>query len=114
VTVHHIDSGIADGRTLCCLRPTAVLPLGDTVTSTERLVSCDGSRPAPDERVCDECGGRNVTWWADSDRWNQVTAALPTGRWSILCPSCFVRLWETATGLTAVWHLVPENIKAER
>ena len=109
MTVHHIDGS---RHTLCCGRSTAALPMADYVSSTRSNATCDGSRPAQDERVCDECGGRNVVWWADSDRWNLATASLPTARGAILCPPCFVRLWEEATGLTAVWRMVPEHIKA--
>jgi hypothetical protein len=45
----------------------------------------------------------------DSDRWN--LAARAEGYEPMLCPACFVIRWQKATGLIAVWRLVPENIQ---
>lgn len=44
------------------------------------------SKPVGDvERVCQECGGKNPTWYADNDLFNKVNGS-PNG---IICPSCF-------------------------
>lgn len=64
------------------------------------------------EDYCHHCGRPNIVWWADSDRWNLAVAGLERGVAAILCPPCFVTRWEQATGLRAVWHLVPEDIHA--
>lgn len=64
------------------------------------------------EDFCHLCGGRNVVWWVDSDRWNLAVEALDRGVLEILCPTCFVILWQESTGLTATWRLVPETIRA--
>lgn len=58
------------------------------------------------EAYCHRCGGRNIwAWNVDSDRWNQ--ALDPS---EIACPQCFVEAWNEATGLRAVWTLVPSSI----
>lgn len=37
------------------------------------------------ERVCQQCGGQNPTWYADNELFNKVNGS-PNG---IICPSCF-------------------------
>jgi len=59
------------------------------------------------ERTCQRCGNLNPVWWIDSDRWN---LAVPN-RSPILCPSCFVVAHEAATGMRAIWELVPHTFK---
>lgn len=88
-------------------RDTAIRTLVERLAKVER----DPHHP---ESKCQNCGGNNIVWWIDSDRWNHVTEAMleETGRGAILCPACFVRMWEFMTGLQAVWHLVPEGIRA--
>lgn len=61
---------------------------------------------------CEDCGSACPVWHTDHDRWNFVTAHMPRGRASILCPSCYVTRWSTITGLTATWRLVPEDMRA--
>ena len=59
------------------------------------------------EDYCHKCGGRNLsTWSVYSDRWNFAMGS-PL---EIVCPQCFVKRWEDATGLVAHWRLVPETI----
>lgn len=64
-----------------------------------------------DVERCEDCSSTCPVWCADSDRWNFVTAHMPRGRASILCPGCYVTRWSLLTGLTATWRLVPENIR---
>lgn len=65
--------------------------------------------PDHPEAKCDQCGGPNIVWWVDSDRFNAATERLPNGKGHIICPICFVRLHEQDTGMKAVWRLVPES-----
>lgn len=62
---------------------------------------------------CETCGTDCPVWYADHDRWNMVTANMLNGRASVLCPTCFAARWATVTGLTARWHLVPEDIRQQ-
>lgn len=61
------------------------------------------------EDFCHDCGNRNITsWYVDSDRFDLAMGT--SGSAGIVCPQCFVTRWELATGLRAVWRLVPEDI----
>lgn len=53
------------------------------------------------EDECHECGSTNPVWYAPSEDWNLATAKI--GREAILCPSCFIFLYERATGEEPVW-----------
>lgn len=55
----------------------------------------------PEDR-CGRCGGRNVVWNVDSDRYNTAV-----NRSEIVCPTCFVIAHEAATGMSTVWQLTP-------
>ena len=58
------------------------------------------------EDYCHRCGNRNVEcWFAPQDTW---TEALPLiGRqWAhIICPQCFTKLHEKATGRQEIWEI---------
>lgn len=56
------------------------------------------------EDFCERCGGRNVTWFVDSDRFNTAV-----NRSEVVCPSCFVVAHEAATGMRTAWELVPST-----
>lgn len=58
------------------------------------------------EDTCDDCNGPNFVWWAAGDRWLVATGE-PNG--PILCPGCFVKRWEAATGFTCMWKLEPDD-----
>lgn len=58
------------------------------------------------EDFCDQCGRPNIVWSVDSDRWNLAVS----DRAKVLCPVCFVEAWEAATGMQAIWELVPTHI----
>lgn len=58
------------------------------------------------EDTCDDCNGPNFVWWAAGDRWQAATGE-PNG--PILCPGCFVKRWEAATGFTCMWKLEPDD-----
>jgi hypothetical protein len=66
------------------------------------------------EDYCHRCGNRNVpSWYVDSDRFNLAFGPAEQHPYNgIVCPTCFVLAWQDATGLAAVWKLVPENIHA--
>lgn len=64
-------------------------------------LSTEGSHP---EDTCQRCGRFNPVWWVDSDRWNMAL-----NRSEIVCPSCFVKAHEKATGMHTSWRLVPET-----
>lgn len=68
------------------------------------------------EDYCHRCGRPNVCWFVASDLWNQVDVSseatgvtgekLPSS--GIVCPSCFVEMFE-AKGLgRLIWELRPE------
>lgn len=61
------------------------------------------------EDYCHRCGVRNISWSIDSDRFNLAMGGSPyVHRWNgIICISCFVELYEAATGLSCSWTLVP-------
>lgn len=83
----------------------------------ERIARDDPDRA---ETRCDRCAGPNpIAWWVDSDRWRIACTAFggtvkEPAENPFLCPTCFITLWEQATGLVAIWHLAvePESIKA--
>ena len=86
--------------------------MSDSVSLDEiRVQRAKGWPDFHPEDYCHRCGRPNCGWWADSDRWNLATADLPRRHMEILCPSCFVELWEEAIGLKATWQLVPTNIR---
>jgi hypothetical protein len=61
------------------------------------------------ESRCEQCGGRNLSWFTSSDRWRAANGWPDNYRDGILCPACFVERWEKATGLRAVWRLMPDE-----
>lgn len=79
--------------------------LGKNIESMERkLKILEGNDNHP-ENKCEKCGGRNITWHADSDVWNEV--ARKDG-WGILCPICFVKLAEKKGIIPTAWKLSQE------
>ena len=58
------------------------------------------------EDTCYDCGRSNFEWWVAGDRWLLAVGG-PNG--PVLCPRCFVRRWEAATGMTCMWQLVPDD-----
>ena len=65
----------------------------------------DKSPSIPDshpEAFCQECGRRNVVWFAPSDIWNATMG----GGQGILCPVCFIEAAESA-GLFGPWIVAP-------
>lgn len=57
------------------------------------------------EATCDDCGGKNVIWFAPSEMWNKV-ARRPDGE-PMLCPRCFI-LRAEAMGIHEVWMVTPD------
>jgi hypothetical protein len=54
------------------------------------------------EAFCQQCGRRNVVWFAPSDIWNATMG----GGQGILCPVCFIEAAERA-GLYGPWIVAP-------
>lgn len=59
----------------------------------------------PPQDVCQRCGGANVVWFAPNKLWNEAMGS----EGGIVCPSCFVRAYEAATGRMRVWRLAPND-----
>ena len=59
--------------------------------------------PTHPEGRCQQCGGANIIWHADSDLWNRVNGS-PNG---ILCPICFAEKAAATTGVRS-WKLIPD------
>lgn len=61
------------------------------------------------EELCEQCGGRNMTWYAPSPIWNKVVrdpaAPLP----EILCPQCFTEAYERKFGTPTAWRVTTET-----
>lgn len=58
------------------------------------------------EEVCEECGLKNVTWFAPSDIWNAVARTAEGD--PMLCPTCFIRRAEAAGYNGDSWKCAPE------
>lgn len=60
------------------------------------------------EDFCHRCGGKNLNWFVDSDRFNLAMGQPDVQPFNgIVCPGCFVTLHEEMTRLTCMWKLVP-------
>ncbi|MFI7678540.1 hypothetical protein [Actinophytocola sp. NPDC049390] len=61
------------------------------------------------EDFCHRCGRRNPVWYVDAELWNKGTAErrATTGFDSVLCPSCFVEMYERKTGQQPLWRVDP-------
>lgn len=58
------------------------------------------------EEFCHRCGRRNVSsWYVDSDLWDAATEGRERGGVDILCPPCFVELFERASQTSCSWEL---------
>lgn len=60
------------------------------------------------EDYCHNCGTRNIqSWSTDNIEWNLVTSShfSESGPEIILCPQCYVEIWEEETGLKCTWEL---------
>lgn len=75
-----------------------------------RLAAERGLAGEADQFVCQRCGGANVVWFAPNKLWNEAMGR----EGGIVCPSCFVRAYEAATGERPVWRLAPNESEAER
>ena len=58
------------------------------------------------EETCQQCGGKNVVWFAPNDIWNAVVGSES----GLLCPVCFIGLADTK-GLYqgGGWMITPER-----
>lgn len=71
--------------------------------------------PDHPEAFCERCGRENIVWWAPSEVWNAVTAAVDPvkERGVIWCPTCFAALAEQhgyhVTGFEAQVALTEEG-----
>ncbi|MFN8521072.1 MAG: hypothetical protein U0667_17175 [Chloroflexota bacterium] len=79
----------------------------------------DPTPATPDEAValghpearCQSCGGRNVVWHAPNPLWNAAVRRQDGSEtFGILCPPCFVSVYEDSTGDRGqVWCLHPHD-----
>jgi Zn finger protein HypA/HybF involved in hydrogenase expression len=62
------------------------------------------------ECICERCGRDYPIWFAENEAWNlAVNRTQEHGdEWSFLCPTCFVRLHEIASGRVFAWELRAE------
>lgn len=58
------------------------------------------------EDFCHRCGRSNITWSVQSEFWNVAVPEVV----SILCPQCFVELYNAATGSDYSWELLPDAL----
>lgn len=70
------------------------------------------------EDYCHRCGGRNLSWWIDSDAWNAVMRADgPDAPWKwneIICPACFAELFEEKFPMTSFRLSLDERTRGAR
>jgi len=81
--------------------PALCSAVRELAAEVRRLRPLDGNDDHPENR-CERCGGRNVRWYADSDKWNAYS-----GNDSILCPICFVLAADECMGVKrpASWRI---------
>ena len=75
--------------------------------ATEHEIAEQRAKGWPDfhpEDYCHRCGRSNICWYTASTLWNEAVPLVSP----ILCPQCFVAAWETVTGLSPAWALVPD------
>jgi hypothetical protein len=111
---HTQDAPVAD-------QPDPEPPVTVTGRTVDEVMTSWRDGTSREDR-CDDCLGPNpLSWWVDSDRWNIACTTFcgglhleARGLNPFLCPTCFIRRWEQATGLTTIWHLKadPEHIRA--
>lgn len=69
----------------------------------EQIKQLKGDKDHP-EYYCHICGGKNITWYADNELWNQVVVDIGI----ICCPLCFVKLAEQKGIKPTAWRLSRE------
>lgn len=55
------------------------------------------------DTVCQECGMSNPCWNTTNELWNAAWG----NEGGVLCPGCFVKLYEIKTGDLRIWRLEP-------
>jgi Zn finger protein HypA/HybF involved in hydrogenase expression len=62
------------------------------------------------ECICERCGRDYPIWFAENEAWNLAVNRTPEhgDEWNFLCPTCFVRLHEIASGRVYAWGLRAE------
>lgn len=69
-----------------------------------------------DESICQRCGGFNPVWTAPSPLWNFVMRGGSINGievFSVVCPSCFVKLANKAGAGATMWRFEAVNVTAE-
>lgn len=59
------------------------------------------------EDQCHRCGGPNPSWHAETEEWYTAMQVRDTDGGGIVCPPCFIDLWEKQTGRRILWLLTP-------
>ena len=75
-------------------------------TSPTVDTDCSGVAAGHLEEFCDDCGGKNVVWYAPNSLWNEVVRRVETGPDPMLCPRCFA-LRVQASGRDVIWKFEP-------
>lgn len=59
------------------------------------------------EDYCHICGNENPSWYCNRQDWLIATKhwAEETGREGICCPTCFLKMYEEATGMTLIMSI---------
>lgn len=73
----------------------------------ERIKELEGDKEHP-ENYCHLCGGKNISWYADNELWNEVTKS-ETILGGICCPLCFVKMAEKKSIKPPTWRLSREG-----
>jgi hypothetical protein len=79
----------------------------------EKLAKLSGTDNHPEHR-CQECGGRNICWFAESPEWNRALELDGVDRRELIwCPICFARAAEAkdGTGTYDSWLLTRSDPK---
>lgn len=63
----------------------------------------NSSKPHPEDS-CDDCGLKNVVWFAPSKIWNFVVRDKED---PMLCPTCFIKRAENH-GYDSIWEISPQ------
>ena len=80
----------------------------ELMLQVHQLSKLKGTDDHPED-FCHRCGGRNITWYADSDLWNKFDPPE-----SIICPICFVIEAEAGGVKTSAWRVAPGDDEAGR
>ena len=59
------------------------------------------------EDYCEQCGRKNIVWFAPNDLWNKHIRTGTTKPDPMLCPMCFIEILESKGYSPPVWEISP-------